>query len=1275
MATPPTSDRALSAAQIAARLRDRLRESSSPEAPEARPLQHLTDPGREPVLEGLVEGWAELLHVLEFHQDRIVEESTLDSARQERSILELTAAMGLTPMPGVSASGLLSFTVLPAEDGGVQSVLIPEGTRADGPAGDDGQVPAFETTRALVGHSDWNSVGVTEANPTAIPPRLEIPSDGAPLGLRIAASNPTVQGDDFLLVTGRSPGDWWLLRVEAARSVTNGAEQELELSVSETEAPSSGGEPWALVDPKVQLFRKRARFFEAVAWESNPAKAGLDRLRLGADPLTTLNSAPSWRRCPLHELGEVRCLVSDDQGRVFAGTRGKGVFRSSDGGESWEAVSAGLAHTNVFALAFSTTVGLLAGTDGGAVYRSTDGGGYWSSLAGGTVEERLTVPGVNWTKGPFYVYNRDGQLVSGVQTPGVKSIDPATTRRLFAPARALAIDDHDPEHPAILVGTDAGAMLSVNLGVTWWLESEGLFGYDTRSHMAGVAMRCACYHPQLAAVLAGTDKGLYAWNQRARKWYPVPLEGTEPEITAVAPLGSRWLLVGALIRQTSASGTVTTPALYLLEATTLVTYRSARGASQVQLNDALSFAKARMRADGGAELGQVFDLDVAPYGGQSVALAATATGVWWLSFPDSGTPTPAWKPLSGELSKPRSEPLAPRHAVAIARGHRWSAVCAGAPVTLALEDWEGLESDQAHLDLDATYPDLSGSSDLILLERRAGAAQLTRRVHVSSVESRVRSAQGITREVTRARLSAAAPTEFTLDAELLCQPELLPVRFSDSGDLSVSGGDALALRGRRSPLEPGRLVLVGGRPLELWVKADTPGLEAWPGAVDGVYALELVGVDGLSSAAPTWTVRHPETGAPTDLVLALEQVQVLPREEPEWELCEVVETQAAGDTTHLRLRKFTADPSATTRPLERAYDTGSLQVLGNLAPANHGATQPELPIGGGDPTLPGQRFPLPQRSLSATRDPLSGALTPALDVRVDRFVRWRQATPTSTDPRRFEVRVRSDGGLALEFGDGVGGARLPAGFNNVTVVAREGAGRVGNLPARSLRQLVGAPSGVDAVDNPLPTRGGVDPEAAAALRARIGPTLRTMGQAASLVDLQDFLLLQPEVGACVLTDKGDHVVVTVADRAGRPFDPDDDAFTIRGLQRVAEAAGWSGRLRFTGFALEPFDLSMHVAVDPAWLPAPTLERLRAHLTAALSDTHGALRTQVTGAEVLALAHGVPGVQGVRLTRLRKGSGPDGPNPSFAELSAAPDSTGRAHALTLGSLTLEPWADA
>ena len=72
----------------------------------------------------------------------------------------------------------------------------------------------------------------------------------------------------------------------------------------------------------------------------------------------------------------VTALHASD-GALLAGTYGDGLFRSADGGATWERIEAGLT-----ASTFRFLDGELAGTEPARVYRSPDGGRSWRELDG-----------------------------------------------------------------------------------------------------------------------------------------------------------------------------------------------------------------------------------------------------------------------------------------------------------------------------------------------------------------------------------------------------------------------------------------------------------------------------------------------------------------------------------------------------------------------------------------------------------------------------------------------------------------------------------------------------------------------------------------------------------------------------------------------------------------------------------------------------------------------------------------------------------------------------
>ena len=155
-----------------------------------------------------------------------------------------------------------------------------------------------------------------------------------------------------------------------------------------------------------------------------------------------------------------------------------GVFKSTDGGDSWSPASQGLAGLSVGTLAIDPLIPqrlYAAGFDGLA--KSLDGGTTWQNLSGGLPEVSGS-PEINLleidprTPETLYVHGRFGLAKS---TDGGASWLPVGPG-LEGEIAALAID---PELPSTLyAGGDAGVFLSTDGGESWTALNQGLAVLD-----------------------------------------------------------------------------------------------------------------------------------------------------------------------------------------------------------------------------------------------------------------------------------------------------------------------------------------------------------------------------------------------------------------------------------------------------------------------------------------------------------------------------------------------------------------------------------------------------------------------------------------------------------------------------------------------------------------------------------------------------------------------------------------------------------------------------
>ncbi|WP_328609100.1 putative baseplate assembly protein [Amycolatopsis sp. NBC_00345] len=241
---------------------------------------------------------------------------------------------------------------------------------------------------------------------------------------------------------------------------------------------------------------------------------------------------------------------------------------------------------------------------------------------------------------------------------------------------------------------------------------------------------------------------------------------------------------------------------------------------------------------------------------------------------------------------------------------------------------------------------------------------------------------------------------------------------------------------------------------------------------------------------------------------------------------------------------------ATT--LSYQYRRTAVTLYGNVVAADQGETRTEV-LGSGDPGAAGQTFPLRQITADnpLTFLPSANALgaDSTLTTRVS-GVRWHETDglvwsgPAGHD---YEEVVATDGARSVRFGDGVHGARVPAGVENVTAAYRVGAGHSGNVDAGQINQLTGRAPGVRSVTNPLASGGGADGDGPADARGTIPLRMLALDRLLSVRDYEDFTRARAGIGkasAVKLSAGGQRVVhVTIAATGDARIDPSSGLFT------------------------------------------------------------------------------------------------------------------------------------
>jgi predicted phage baseplate assembly protein len=181
-----------------------------------------------------------------------------------------------------------------------------------------------------------------------------------------------------------------------------------------------------------------------------------------------------------------------------------------------------------------------------------------------------------------------------------------------------------------------------------------------------------------------------------------------------------------------------------------------------------------------------------------------------------------------------------------------------------------------------------------------------------------------------------------------------------------------------------------------------------------------------------------------------------------------------------------------------------VQVFGNVVEVVRGETVIDEVLGSGDGAKPFNRFTLKKQPLTWIDDSAQAdGRRPELTVRVEN-IEWQRIDTffgaKATD-RVYIVRQDEQGAATVCFGDGVHGARVPTGVNNVRATYRYGAGAA-KPPPGAINQIAVPVKGLESVRGPLPALGGAAAEMVEELRVEAPRSALTLGRVVSLADFE-----------------------------------------------------------------------------------------------------------------------------------------------------------------------------
>jgi len=306
--------------------------------------------------------------------------------------------------------------------------------------------------------------------------------------------------------------------------------------------------------------------------------------------------------------GPIRLLLADPQDarRVYAGTLHNGLFRSSDGGASWQSASTGLPPNSSISVLVadpdnpSTLYAVADPTDEaaaavGSLYKSVDSGATWratgaglpsSSVTGLVVSPQVASTlyaataaglyrsadgGATWSPmggaaaltAILVSPQKQGRVFAGFSRGIYRSDDGGLTWTPVAadgPASEAYVNSFvvDPINPSLIYAATSGTgiLRSTNGGFTWEAVNHGL------STPYVLSLTLCPSSPRL--LYAGTADGVYRTTSSGEAWQQVALGGARADAVVCSPANLAVAYAGSVsgggVVKTTDSGTSWAPA-------------------------------------------------------------------------------------------------------------------------------------------------------------------------------------------------------------------------------------------------------------------------------------------------------------------------------------------------------------------------------------------------------------------------------------------------------------------------------------------------------------------------------------------------------------------------------------------------------------------------------------------------------------------------------------------------------------------------------------------
>jgi photosystem II stability/assembly factor-like uncharacterized protein len=198
------------------------------------------------------------------------------------------------------------------------------------------------------------------------------------------------------------------------------------------------------------------------------------------------------------------------------------IYKTRDGGDTWENLSRGMSHSRVISMAIDPTypATVYAGTKGDAVFKSYDGGQRWVPQRTGLDDNTITSVVNQFVFDPaestrLFVATTMGVFESDNGGDSWKKRMDGMKEVLMVVTLAL-----DPAHPSILyAGTSGGVYRTENRAQRWEKRNNGLVPPELIKSSRALGVQAILVDPHASdTIYAATLNGLYRSTDRAQSW-------------------------------------------------------------------------------------------------------------------------------------------------------------------------------------------------------------------------------------------------------------------------------------------------------------------------------------------------------------------------------------------------------------------------------------------------------------------------------------------------------------------------------------------------------------------------------------------------------------------------------------------------------------------------------------------------------------------------------------------------------------------------------------